>query len=216
MKLTRILPLMMLLAMSACSEPDRPTIGLYPAIHRGDINQIQRQIYWGADVNQVDADGRRPLHVAAEQGRYVVVKMLLEHGVDIDAPDRQGHSALYGALMAGRTRVAQLLIDEGAAFDPNQLLGQVVSAGLKERDTIVLLVRQGADPNHQSSDGSTPLTQTVRENNRVLAKHLIAQGADVNRPDGTGKTPLTIATSQGFSAIERLLRSNGAQLEKEG
>jgi ankyrin repeat protein len=216
MKLTHLLPLLLLLVLGACSEPEKPTLGLYPAIHRGDIEQIQRQIYWGADINQIDADGRRPLHVAAEQGRYVVVNMLLKHGADIDAPDRQGHSPLYGALMARRTRVAQLLIEKGATFDPDLLLEQVVAAGLKGRDTITLLIRQGADPNHQGSDGSTPLTRAIRENNRVLAKHLIAQGADVNRPDRTGETPLAIATSQGFSAIERLLKSNGALLEKEG
>ncbi|HHH39741.1 MAG TPA: ankyrin repeat domain-containing protein [Sedimenticola sp.] len=216
MKPTPLLLLLALLTLVACSEPDRPTIGLYPAIHRGDIDQIERQIYWGADINQEDADGRRPLHVAAEQGRYVIVRILLDNGAAIDAEDSRGHTPLESALFAGRTRVAELLIQRGAKFDPDRLLDEVVRAGLKDRDTIALLVRQGADPDHLSSDGFTPLTRAVSQNNRVLAKHLIAQGADVNRPDANGETPLAIALRQGYDAIERLLKRNGARPGKQG
>ena len=57
-----LIPLLILiLSLAACGQPDPPTIGLYPAIHRGDINQIERHIKSGTDINQVDADGNRPL-----------------------------------------------------------------------------------------------------------------------------------------------------------
>jgi len=205
------LALLMLLTLTACSQPDEPTIGLYPAIHQGDINQIQRHIKWGTDIDQVDADGRRPLHVAATQGRYAIVKLLLKSGADIDALDRQGHSALFTALLASRARVAELLIKQGARYDPDRLLMELISAGVDNRDVIQLLARLGANMNYIDAQGSTPLLQAIQGRHRVLAKHLIAQGADVNKPDANGLTPLKLAIRVENDEIIRLLQRNGAQ-----
>jgi len=205
------LALLVLLTLTACSQPDQPTIGLYPAIHQGDINQIQRHIKWGTDIDQVDGDGRRPLHVAAAQGRYAIVKLLLKSGANIDALDRQDRSALFTALLASRARVADLLIKQGARYDANRLLMEVIGAGVDNRDVIQLLARLGADMNHTDAQGSTPLLQAIQGGHRVLAKHLIAQGADVNKPDARGLSPLRLAVRTENDEIARLLQRNGAQ-----
>ena len=204
--------LLLTLLLTACGKPDKPTMGLYPAIHRGDINQIERHIKWGTDINQVDADGRRPLHVAAAQGEYVIARMLVKAGAEIDAPDRDGHSPLYVAIMASRPRVAELLAKLGASYDPDQLLDAVVERGLSQRDVIRLLVAWGANLNRRRADGSTPLIRAIRAGNRVLVKNLVQQGADVNLADATGNSPLAIATKVGNQEIVRLLRRNGARM----
>jgi len=206
--------LLLVLMLAACGKPDEPTLGLYPAIHSGDINQINRHIRWGTDINQVDADGRRPLHVAAAQGSQVVVKLLLKNGADIGALDREGHSALYIAVMNGRTRVAELLIKQGAPYDANELLDEAVSNNLADRDVVRLLVSQGAQINRIDANGSTPLLRAITRNNRVLVKHLIAEGADVNQKDGDGRSPLVAAEEVGDTDIIRMLRRNGARLAK--
>lgn len=215
MKISNLfLPVFLLaLILSACGKPDEPTLGLYPAIHNGDINQISRHIRWGTDINQVDADGRRPLHVAAAQGSQVVVKLLLKNGADINALDREGHSALYIAVMNGRTRVAELLIKQGAPYNANALLDDAVANDLVDRDVIRLLVSLGAQINRMDANGSTPLLQAITRNNRVLVKHLIAQGADVNQLDNDGRSPLAAAEGGGDADIIRMLQRNGAQLD---
>ncbi len=93
------------LLLSGCSEPPRPTITLYRAIHSGDLDQIKRHLYWGTDVNQPDPDGDYPLHVAARRGRVVISKELLSHGADPNAENLAGATPLRVALGAGKTQV---------------------------------------------------------------------------------------------------------------
>ena len=203
--------LVIALLLTACSNPEQPGIGFYLALQRGDIEQIERHIEWGTDVNHIDKDGSRPLQVAARLGNYAVVKLLLKNGGAIDALDREGRSALYAAIMAGKPRVAEILIRQGAELDADRLLDQAVANDITDRDVIQLLVRQGADINHLDTEGHTPLMQAIKRNNRVLAKHLIARGADVNKEDSSGKYPLALAEELGDEDIIRLLRRNGAR-----
>ncbi len=212
--MNRTLPVLLLLLFSlfACGEPDRPTISLYLAVQRGDLDQIERHIHWGADINQPDVDGRMPLHVAAEKGRVVVVKLLLQNGARIDARNSSGHPPLYAAVMAGRTQVAQYLIKLNAPFDADYLLSEAVRNQVQDRDVIDLLLDNGANIDHISSEhGDTPLMLAIREQNRVLTKLLISRGADVNLAGASGERPLTVAQRTGNPEIVRLLEHNGAR-----
>lgn len=205
--------LLILLSLTACSKQDEPTIGFYLALQRGDIDQIERHIYWGTDLNQATPDGRMPLHIAAETGGWVVVELLLDNGAQIDITDQQGHSPLYEALMAGRTQIAQLLIKRGATLDADQLLQAAVANQIADRDVIELLVKKGADVNHLNDDGDSPLHMAVKKDYRVLTKLLIAHGADVNIKDSSGHTALWYAIGHHNQEIVRLLKNNGAIVE---
>jgi ankyrin repeat protein len=212
MKLRFLLYLtVLLLPLSACTEPDRPTIGLYLAVQRGDLDQIERHVFWGSDINQPDVDGHMPLHVAAEQGRWPVAKLLIKHGADINALDRDGHSPVYIALMAGRTQVVQHMVKMGAHVEPDELLAEAVRNGVADRDVVELMLEQGADINHLTSEGETPLILAIKKGERLLVKRLILHGADVNKPGKAGAMPLVMAKTQGNDSIIRLLQQNGAR-----
>ncbi|MES9936036.1 MAG: ankyrin repeat domain-containing protein [Sedimenticola sp.] len=211
MRWKALLTALLVLLLNGCGQPDRPTIGLYLAIQRGDIDQIERHIRWGADINKMDVDGRRPLHVAADRGRYVIARLLLKNGADINAPNREGHPPIHSALLAGRTQVAELFLKQGADFDGNRLLEQMVSNDTSDRDVVEFLLSRGADIDHIDPEGATPLTRAVGNNLRVMTKLLIAAGADVNKTDAAGNRPLDIALGENNQDIVRLLRRNGAR-----
>ena len=197
-------------ALAGCSQPDPPTIPLYLALQRADLDQIERHIFHGADINEEDPDGRRPLHVAAAAGKLVVAEMLLKHGADIDALDARGHSPLYVALLAGRTQVGDMLIKRGASFRPDELLREAAMGGVSDRDVVDFLVARGADINHHGPDGKTPLIIAIERDDRLMTKLLVSRGADVNLRDSSGRRPLGVANSVGNQNIIRLLRQNGA------
>ncbi|PLX59803.1 ankyrin repeat domain-containing protein [Sedimenticola selenatireducens] len=201
----------LLLLLTACGEPDKPSIPLNLAVERGDINQIERHILWGSDINKFNIDGEAPIHVAARQGSYIVVKLLTEKGADINILDKQGISPLGRAILSGRTQIADYLIKQGATQDPDGLLDLMVKAGEQDRDVIPLLIKWGAQINHQNEQGQTPLALAVSTGNLVLVKHLIENGADVNLADNAGQRPLTIARQRGDENIIRMLERNGAQ-----
>ncbi len=202
--------LLALLALAGCSDPDRPTIGLHLALQRGDINQIERHIFWNTDINQAGPNGQTPLHVAAQHGRQIVIELLLKHGADIDSKDHKGNSPLHTAIMSGRTQAAGLIIQNGAKFNPDQLLEDSVRNNIADRDVINFLLLKGANINHVSVNGLTPLLAAIGQGNRVLVKLLIARGADVNQKDGSGQTPLQLANQIKDDSIIRLLIKNGA------
>jgi ankyrin repeat protein len=206
------LPLLLLLALAltACGEPDRPSISLYLALQRGDIDQIERHIYWGTDINEFDPDGRRPLHVAAASGRVIVVELLLKNGAEVDARDRENRTALERAVLAGRTQIADLLLRHGAELDADQLLLDAARAGTRDRDVVRWLVGHGASLEARETDGDTPLLIAIRDNNHRLARHLIDQGADVNVHDAAGDSALGIARQLGHEEIAHQLRRSGA------
>ena len=51
----------------------------------------------GADANLAMADGRTPIHIAAESGNIGVIKLLLENEADILATDEVSAASRPGA-----------------------------------------------------------------------------------------------------------------------
>lgn len=204
------------LLLGACSKPDQPSIPLSLAIQRGDVDQLERHMYWGTDMETPDANGQRPLHIAAERGNVVIVRKLLDHGVQIDAPDAAGHTALQLAVLAGRTQAADLLLKRGARLDADALLLAAARAGTPDRDVVRYLVKHGADTETRGPDGDTPLLLAVCGRHLRLARHLVDAGADVNVRDAKGVSALALARRNGANELASMLERYGARIQGGG
>jgi ankyrin repeat protein len=207
---TIILLTLLLFVLAGCDNPEKPTVTLYLAMQRGDIEQIERHFAWGTDMNQLDREGYAPLHVAVRNGRVAIVRLLLKKGVDVQRKDAEGHDALYHAVLGAHLRIADLLLKAGAEMDAAALLLAAVDRDVSEREVYRYLKMHGADMNLRGKDGDTPLLKAIRKGNHKLAKHLVSFGADVTVSDTTGKTALAIAKSLGLRDIAQLLQRNGA------
>ncbi|MCB1790688.1 MAG: ankyrin repeat domain-containing protein [Gammaproteobacteria bacterium] len=197
--------------VAACSEPDRPSITLYLAVQRGDLDQLERHLYWGTDVNAVLPNGQYPLHVAADKGRIIMVKTLLKHGADIDRLTNEGDSALDLAILAGRTQIAEVLLAQDAKLDPSALLLKLSTAGGTDRDSLRFLLERGADLEARNAEGDTALLIAIRQDNHRLATHLVNAGADVNVTAHDGQSALALARSLNTAELVSLLQRFGAR-----
>ena len=95
----------------------RPAPSLPPllaAISSSDVAAVATALANGADVNEVYADGRCALHVAACVGDVDVVRALLGHGADVAAVNRNGSTPLWLAAWYAPPVVMQVLIDGGS------------------------------------------------------------------------------------------------------
>jgi uncharacterized protein len=216
------LPLALLLALLAalppagCGRSAPPTIALSRAVQLGNLEQIRRHIDYRSDLDQTDANGDAPLHVAVRAGQVAIVRELVDHGASLVTVDGRGRRPLDLALIQGKTQVATLLVEQGAPFDPQATLVALVRAGVSDRDSFAFLTRRGADLNRPDGAGDTPLHQAVALGHLETVKRLISRGADVNRPDGKGRTPLALAQGLDPKApsaddIRQALQQSGAR-----
>ncbi len=206
-----LLGIVFALLAGGCSEPDRPTIALFLAVQRGDLDQLERHIYWGTDINAPLPNGQYPLHSAAQNGRIIMVRTLLKHGAEINRGMPDGSTALDLAILGGRTQVADVLLAQGAQLDASALLLKAAAAGVTDRDTVRFLIERGADTEQRNGDGDTPLLIAIRQDNHRLASHLVAQGADVNVTTADGQSALALARALSRPELISLLQRQGAR-----
>ncbi len=89
--------------------------GLHLAILFGRMEAIELLLKSGADANQVDVDGKAPLHLCAlsnslnEQQSCLVAELLLAAGADPAALSEEGNTAKDYALVRGKVQMANLL-----------------------------------------------------------------------------------------------------------
>ena len=136
----------------------------------------------GADPNDSDASGWRPLHFAAFSSDASTVGALLAAGANLESRDEDGWTPLYVAVLS--------------MTDPARLDGLSV---------VRTLLDAGADPNSAAYvSGNTPLhVATAWE--RVL-QALLDAGADLTAKNNAGLTPLDVAESHGRAGGARVLR----------
>lgn len=134
-----------------------------------------------ADVDCKAEDGRRALHMAAENGHELMVQYLMLYNADASAQSADGRTPLQLAMESGNDFIAQFL------------------------------VQNGADVNANFASGETPLSVSVANRLTSLVEILLSEKADANGRLHDGRAPLHIAAEVGSdSSIIELLRIHGA------
>lgn len=88
------------------------------------------------------------------------------------------------------------------------------AAVVSHPEIVEILIRNGADFNIATSDGTTPLHHVTRNGHkhaRAIISALIRNGVDVNHADLRGKTALHMAAAWGRESLVRLLIRHGAE-----
>jgi hypothetical protein len=177
------------------------------------------------DINSRDKDGNTALHIAAQQGRGHVVKLLLEQpGINDSVPNYQGRVPLDLARTPDIFQQLQLcrsIFVDGKIREVQELVAQgnykKLSEVLEEpRVKTVLDINGGefASDITTIQSGGTLLHEAARKKNTQLIQVLLLHGADPFRRDRRGKLPQDVTKDDNTRAM--LKRSPAAVAAQRG
>ncbi|CAF1008766.1 unnamed protein product [Rotaria sp. Silwood1] len=205
-------------APSGKRAEDNKIAGSTPLIGATKYNHpecVKRLLAHQANPNHQNQSGISALMLAAEQGYFECVKLLVQAGADLElAPSGPlaltmnlcGQTPLFCAAKEGRTEIVKYLLDRGA--NPRVQNHYGVSAlwipsqkGMLQ--VVELLLNAGAEthiaPFGNLADelnitGWTPLYAAMKSRKFDVVKLLLKRGADSNAVTKLGSTPFLLAS----------------------
>ena len=187
---------------------------------RANIESVIADSNYKHELDQLDSNGRTPLHWAAVRANIPVSETLLSaQVVSVKAKDYEGRTALHCAAISGNKRCIELLLIAGSdVFERDQYGHQALPLAMyfsKDTDVLNLLLMAGADINGLRHAGGSALHLACYGDCLDNIQALLAAGADMNVQDNNGDTPLFYAAHIGHGQNIELLLRHGANLRLE-
>src|SRR5579863_10510909 len=118
--------------------------------HEGNHKAALAQIRAGADVNEAQPDGTRPIHWAVYKVDYALLDALIAKKAKVDVANEFGATPLAEAAKLADARMVKTLLDagagpEGANEDGETALMLAIKTG--ELPVVELLIKAGAKVN---------------------------------------------------------------------
>jgi ankyrin repeat protein len=139
----------------------------------------------GADVNEAQADGTRPIHWAVYRVDYEVIEALLAKKARANVTNELGATPLAEAVKLGEARIVKMLLDAGSGTEGANEDGQTaLMLAIKNGDLAIVrtLVDAGANVNAvEKVQDQTPLmwAAAATRNGAEMVKLLLSKGASV-------------------------------------
>ena len=219
-----LIPLLLLAATGAQAQT-APSVseiaaydGLHRAAHQGDVAAVQALAASGAALNERDASGRTPAHVAAFASNDDVLRALAEAGADMNALENRAYDVVTIAAVANDPELMSLAITLGNRADlvtsPYDGTALIAAAHLGHAEVVRRLIVAGAPLDHVNNLGWTALIEAVilgdgGPNHIETVRALVAAGADASIGDRDGTTPLQHAKRRGYSEIAEIIEAGG-------
>jgi len=182
----RFLSILLAVAVAApVVAAEFPKPSLADLIQSGDRKAALARIYAGADVNEAQPDGTRPIHWAVYQVDYEMLGALIARKAKVSVTNNFGSTPISEAANLGDARMVKMLLDAGAEPEGANADGQTaLMLALKtgEVPVVDLLLKAGAKVNTvERFHNQTPLmwAAAAPKNGGELVKMLLAKGADV-------------------------------------
>lgn len=191
------------------------------AAEHGHLAAVRTQIDSGADVDEADAYGSVPLHLAAWQGRAPIVQLLLSAGAKAARCDTSGRTPLHLAAWYGHAAVVEMLLAKGADANCRNAAGRTplqYAARYGRLDAVKVLCAHGAarggkEVRSARSHGHAATAAWLAENQGLklsIARRLLGSGTGRRRGAAKRSTPRanevadpTQAAQQSSAALDR-------------
>lgn len=87
---------------------------IHVSAREGAMDDIEKHLAAGIEVNLRDSEGRTPLHWAVDRGHLNAAEILVNANADVNAQDNEGQTALHYAVLCEREDIAELLVKHHA------------------------------------------------------------------------------------------------------
>jgi cytohesin len=190
-------------------------LSLHEAAQQGQRERVQQLLAAGADVDEEGQGHSTPLYIAAENGHYQVVLLLLDAGASVTAADASSDS---GASQDAADSDSKSGGDVNATMPSHSrrkdwtLMHAAVDGG--HPGVVQLLLAAGADADAEATEcmgeGWTPLYLAARNGDHEIVQLLLAAGARYDIRPACGFSPLHEAPELGHLKVVQLLLAAGA------
>ena len=192
--------------------------GRRTALHFGVAHEavVRALLARGANPNiRDDGDNAMPLHFAAENQDFPVIRLLIEHGADpIGAGDGHELEVIGWACCWDYREPNKEIVDYLLAHGARHHIFSAVAMG--EVDVIRAIASHTPGELSRRMDRTnkrrTPLHQAVIKKQAAAAAALLELGAEVEALDAAGLTPLDQAALDAQQQIVQLLIAHGAHI----
>jgi len=154
-------------------------------IQKGDRKAALERIRAGADVNEAQPDGTRPIHWAVFKVDYELLDALIAKKAKADVTNEFGATPLAEAVKVADIRMVKKLLDAGAGVESPNLDGEtalMLAIKSGELPIVQMLINTGANVNTVEKEHlQTPLMYAAAadKNAGEMVRLLLSKGADV-------------------------------------
>lgn len=184
-------PILLMTPSDLFSDPQLRALAV--AAQHGNVKKVDALIAQGVNVNGKGRFGIEPLFSAWQARNKKGFKALLDHGANPNVIETGGYTLLNEIAQSEDPHFMKLALAHGA--NPNLVEPRsgetpifVAAANPYGKANVPLLIKAGADLNHQGKNGETPLMGAAGSNQYDVVYSLLEHGADYRLKDKWGKT----------------------------
>ena len=162
-------------------------IPLHIASHNSDIEAVQMLTKRSPPdtLDAKDKDGNTPLIMAATEGRYGIVKCLVDAGCNTNLQNKAGRTALLASSSIQgheKTKIQATLHDQWGNQPHRSSTGKPA-----RQKTVKYLLKNNADANIADDQGRLPISVACYYKLEAIFTELLQATFDINKPDNAGR-----------------------------